>query len=144
MCVNLQNIYETALISEKFTQLTKILHNRRSRQIPSLSPTCTYHYHYYFCNFYNYSTHYYHCFATTTVCPYNCHHCSCTLPNKAGIWDFPKSVMVLFGVGGVEVGSLSYILIQSHSLLLLLLSLDVKWSNVVSCDLYLPSMQCEY
>ena len=41
MCINLQNMSETALFSGKFTQLTKILHDRRSRrsrQIPSLLP----------------------------------------------------------------------------------------------------------
>ena len=39
MCINLQNMSETVLFSGKFTQLTKILHDRRSRrsrQIPSL------------------------------------------------------------------------------------------------------------
>ena len=39
MCINLQNMSETALFSGKFTQLTKILHDRRSlrsRQIPTL------------------------------------------------------------------------------------------------------------
>ena len=36
MCVNLQNMKETVLFSGKIYTLTKILHDRRSRQIPSL------------------------------------------------------------------------------------------------------------